>query len=72
MSRTDLRWDEARGLDGLIVLETNTQPGMTPLSLVPEQARNADIGYAELVELIVMEALRVHKGKVKQAEGANG
>ncbi|MEL6792614.1 MAG: D-alanine--D-alanine ligase, partial [Pseudomonadota bacterium] len=30
VSRTDLRWDEARGLDGLIVLETNTQPGMTP------------------------------------------
>ncbi|MFA5581855.1 MAG: D-alanine--D-alanine ligase, partial [Paracoccaceae bacterium] len=39
VSRTDFRWDEARGLDGLIVLETNTQPGMTPTSLTPEQAR---------------------------------
>ena len=38
VSRTDLRWDEARGLDGLILLETNTQPGMTPTSLAPEQA----------------------------------
>ncbi len=30
VSRTDFRWDEARGLEGLILLETNTQPGMTP------------------------------------------
>ena len=33
ISRTDFRWDEGRGLDGLILLETNTQPGMTPTSL---------------------------------------
>ena len=38
LSRTDFRWDESRGLDGLILLETNTQPGMTPTSLSPEQA----------------------------------
>ena len=38
LSRTDFRWDEARGLDGLVLLETNTQPGMTPTSLAPEQA----------------------------------
>ncbi|MEY3307061.1 MAG: hypothetical protein RLZZ413_1099, partial [Pseudomonadota bacterium] len=38
LSRTDFRWDETRGLDGLILLETNTQPGMTPTSLSPEQA----------------------------------
>ncbi|MEE4199890.1 D-alanine--D-alanine ligase [Erythrobacter sp.] len=63
-SRTDFRWDDEAGEAGLFVLETNTQPGMTPLSLVPEQARHAGIGYAELVELIVMEALRVHAGKV--------
>ncbi|BDI60477.1 D-alanine--D-alanine ligase [Qipengyuania nanhaisediminis] len=59
-SRTDFRWDDSQGEDGLFVLETNTQPGMTPLSLVPEQARAAGIGYGELVELIVMEAIRVH------------
>ena len=57
ISRTDFRWDEGRGLDGLVLLETNTQPGMTPLSLVPEQAKQMGISYEELVELIVREAL---------------
>lgn len=38
LSRTDLRWDDARGPEGLVVLEVNTQPGMTPTSLSPEQA----------------------------------
>ncbi len=56
-SRTDFRWDEELGADGLFVLETNTQPGMTPLSLVPEQARHAGISYEQLVEMIVREAL---------------
>jgi D-alanine-D-alanine ligase len=56
-SRTDFRWDDELGKDGVFVLETNTQPGMTPLSLVPEQARHLGIDYAELVELIVEEAL---------------
>jgi D-alanine-D-alanine ligase len=56
-SRSDFRWDESQGRDGIFLLETNTQPGMTPLSLVPEQAKYAGIDYAELVELIVEEAL---------------
>ncbi len=56
-SRTDFRWDDERGVEGLFVLETNTQPGMTPLSLVPEQARHLGIEYGELVELIIAEAL---------------
>ncbi|MEZ0244895.1 MAG: D-alanine--D-alanine ligase, partial [Sphingomonas sp.] len=38
-------------------LEVNTQPGMTPLSLVPEQAKYVGMSYADLVEKIVMEAL---------------
>jgi D-alanine-D-alanine ligase len=59
-SRTDFRWDEEAGEEGLFVLETNTQPGMTPLSLVPEQAAGCGISYADLVELLVAEALRVH------------
>ena len=57
-SRTDFRWDEEQGEDGLFVLETNTQPGMTPLSLVPEQARHAGMEYGELVETIIAAALR--------------
>jgi len=56
-SRTDFRWDDERGAAGLFVLETNTQPGMTPLSLVPEQAKQMGISYEELVEIIVREAL---------------
>lgn len=56
-SRTDYRWDDEQGIDGLFVLETNTQPGMTPLSLVPEQAKHMGISYEELVEMIVREAL---------------
>ncbi|MXP10122.1 D-alanine--D-alanine ligase [Pseudoblastomonas halimionae] len=55
-SRTDFRWDDEQGEDGLFVLETNTQPGMTPLSLVPEQARHCGISYEDLVEAIVAEA----------------
>ena len=61
-SRTDFRWDEELGEDGLFVLETNTQPGMTSLSLVPEQARHLGIGYGELVETIICAALR-HFGR---------
>ena len=60
VSRTDFRWDDELGEDGLFVLETNTQPGMTPLSLVPEQARLIDMDYADIVEAIVAEAMRVH------------
>ena len=40
------------------MLEVNTQPGMTPLSLVPEQARHNGISYAQLVQAIVDEALK--------------
>jgi D-alanine-D-alanine ligase len=59
-SRTDFRWDDEQGEDGLFVLETNTQPGMTALSLVPEQARHLGIDYGELVETIIAAALRDH------------
>ena len=56
-SRSDFRWDDEQGEAGLYLLEVNTQPGMTPLSLVPEQARHAGISYAALVQRIVEEAL---------------
>ena len=56
-SRSDFRWDDQQGEDGLYLLEVNTQPGMTPLSLVPEQARYRGMSYAELVQKIVDEAL---------------
>ena len=56
LSRTDFRWDEARGLNGLILLETNTQPGMTPTSLAPEQAAHCGISFPELCDWIVKDA----------------
>jgi len=56
LSRTDFRWDDARGLDGLILLETNTQPGMTPTSLAPEQAAHAGVGFPELCRWMVEDA----------------
>ncbi len=56
LSRTDFRWDESRGLAGLILLETNTQPGMTPTSLAPEQAAYCGISFPELCDWIVKDA----------------
>jgi D-alanine-D-alanine ligase len=56
LSRTDFRWDEARGLDGLILLETNTQPGMTPTSLAPEQAAHVGIDFPTLCRWLVEDA----------------
>ncbi|MDE3123047.1 MAG: D-alanine--D-alanine ligase [Paracoccaceae bacterium] len=56
LSRSDFRWDEARGLDGLILLETNTQPGMTPTSLAPEQAAHAGIDFPALCRWMVEDA----------------
>ena len=57
-SRSDFRWDDELGDAGIYLLEVNTQPGMTPLSLVPEQGKLKGIGYGELVERIIAEALK--------------
>ncbi len=56
VSRTDFRWDESRGLAGLILLETNTQPGMTPTSLAPEQAAYAGVSFPDLCRWMVEDA----------------
>ena len=56
VSRTDFRWDERRGLNGLILLETNTQPGMTPTSLAPEQAAHLGISFSEFCAWMVEDA----------------
>lgn len=56
LSRTDFRWDEASGLAGLVLLETNTQPGMTPTSLSPEQAAAVGIPFPELCAWLVEDA----------------
>jgi D-alanine-D-alanine ligase len=56
-SRSDFRWNDELGEAGIYLLEVNTQPGMTPLSLVPEQAKMKGISYGELVERLIAEAL---------------
>lgn len=56
-SRSDFRWDDTQGVEGVFLLEVNTQPGMTPLSLVPEQARYLGMDYGALVEAIIEDAL---------------
>jgi len=57
VSRADFRYDDTNGEPGdLTVLEVNTQPGMTELSLVPEQAAYLGIDFGELVDWMVQEA----------------
>ena len=56
LSRTDFRWDEAQGLAGLVLLETNTQPGMTPTSLAPEQALACGMSFGEVCRWMVEDA----------------
>lgn len=56
VSRTDFRWDESKGLEGLVLLETNTQPGMTPTSLSPEQAQKTGMSFGALCRWMVEDA----------------
>jgi len=55
-SRTDFRYDDTKGQNRLIVLEVNTQPGMTPTSLVPEQAAYRGMTFNALVRWIMEDA----------------
>ena len=55
VSRSDFRYDD-KGSGEVIWLELNTQPGMTPTSLVPELANHAGMSFAELVDWIVKDA----------------
>lgn len=56
VSRTDFRYDDTKGQNRLIVLEVNTQPGMTPTSLVPEQAAYRGMSFNALVRWIMEDA----------------
>ena len=61
VTRSDFRWDDScPDTSGLYFLEINTQPGMTPTSLVPEQAQYAGMSYADLVTWIVEGATCRH------------
>ncbi|MGV9008808.1 D-alanine--D-alanine ligase [Brevundimonas sp.] len=54
VSRSDFRYDDIN--DDLVLLEVNTQPGMTPTSLVPEQAAHVGMDYPTLVRWMVEDA----------------
>ena len=54
VTRSDFRYDDIK--DALVLLEVNTQPGMTPTSLVPEQAAYVGMSYDDLVCWIVEDA----------------
>jgi D-alanine-D-alanine ligase len=57
VTRSDFRYnDNAPGVSGLFYLETNTQPGMTPTSLVPEQAAHKGMSFGDLVVWLVENA----------------
>ena len=54
VSRSDFRYDDVK--DVLVLLEINTQPGMTPTSLAPEQAAHTGMGFEDLVRWMVEDA----------------
>jgi D-alanine-D-alanine ligase len=58
VSRSDFRYDDSNGAgpEQLYLLEVNTQPGMTSLSLVPEQAAHLGITFPQLVAWMVENA----------------
>ncbi len=60
VSRSDFRYDDSQaGTAGLFFLELNTQPGMTPLSLIPEQAAHCGLSFGALTRWLV-EAATCH------------
>lgn len=56
VSRADFRFDDTEGKNRLVILEVNTQPGMTPTSLVPEQAAFTGMSYEKLCRWIMEDA----------------
>lgn len=56
MSRTDFRFDDSKGVEGVFLLETNTQPGMTPTSLAPEQADFCGVTFDDLINWMLKDA----------------
>lgn len=71
VSRADFRYDDTQGEPGtLYLLEINTQPGMTPLSLAPEQARFCGISYEALVDRLIKTALASHQQRNTPSGGS--
>ena len=56
ITRSDFRWNEEEGKEGLYILELNTQPGMTKTSLVPEQAKYIGLDLPHLCLDLIKDA----------------
>lgn len=56
LSRTDFRWGESRGQDGIFALETNTQPGLRPNSNAGQQIAHAGMSFSELCRFLLEDA----------------
>ncbi|MEM8934787.1 MAG: D-alanine--D-alanine ligase [Pseudomonadota bacterium] len=56
LSRADFRYDERAGADGVYCLEVNTQPGLTPTSLSPEQAAHTGMDFGDLCSWLIEDA----------------
>ena len=56
VTRSDFRWNEKEGKEGLYILELNTQPGMTKTSLVPEQAKYVDLDLQHICLELIKDA----------------
>lgn len=69
VSRSDFLYNPQ---DGVIYLETNTQPGLTPLSLLPEQAQAAGISFDQLIQTMIEAALRNKSLQTAAKHGDNG
>lgn len=63
ISRVEFRYNKEEGEDGFYILEINTHPGMTPLSIVPEIAAYHGITYSDIVQFLVEDALVYDKTK---------
>ncbi|HEY2358017.1 MAG TPA: D-alanine--D-alanine ligase, partial [Phenylobacterium sp.] len=70
VTRSDLRYDDINEV--LVLLEVNTQPGMTPTSLAPEQAAHLGIGFDDLVLWITEDAYArgIAGGRARQRQGS--
>lgn len=56
LARVDFRWDDRQDINGLFILEVNTQPGLTPTSLAPEQAAAAGLSFEALTRWMIEDA----------------
>ena len=56
VTRIDFRWNDRKKVEGIVILELNTQPGMTETSLVPEQAKVFGISFQNLCRWMIEDA----------------